>query len=192
MSRLTTFNKVTLDEITTPTPLVGYGSVYTKSDGKLYFQDGAAGSEKIVSTTPIVKEVFLSSTNYANDNSDYRTKAVSATGGARFTFKIPDDFNSLTSIYLIGQVSVGAAGSGKNIDLSSDYGAAGEALNQHSETDTTTTYDFTGYSGQNNSIIDLSVVLSSLAAGDYVGIFVDHNAIGGGIDYLGIKLLYTT
>ena len=33
--------EVTIKEITTPTPVSGYGKIYTKSDNSLYFQDGA-------------------------------------------------------------------------------------------------------------------------------------------------------
>lgn len=33
--------EITVKEITTPTPVSGYGKIYTKSDNLLYFQDGA-------------------------------------------------------------------------------------------------------------------------------------------------------
>lgn len=136
------------------------------------------------------QEIFYTFNDYNSNNSSYRMKSIGGTGNQNITFKIPDDFIALNSIYAIGQVTAGAAGSGKDIDLTSNYGTYGEAINQHSETDTTTTYDFTGFTNQNNNIIDLSVVLSSLSAGDIVGLNIDHNAIGGTIYYHGIIIKY--
>ena len=73
----------------------------------------------------------------------------------------------------------------------SDYGAEGEANNNHSESDTTTLYDFSAIA---NGIIeiDLTPVFSVLSAGDAAGLLVDHMGIGGTIYYLGIYLEYTT
>jgi hypothetical protein len=39
---------VTLNETTTPSAETNYGKIYTKSDNKLYFQDGA-GTEHTIS-----------------------------------------------------------------------------------------------------------------------------------------------
>lgn len=138
---------------------------------------------------PTTKEIFVAATDYNANLGNIRTREIGGTGAHRFTFSIPSDFVSLVSCDLIGIISTGAAGSGRDIDLSSDYGAIGEAYNIHTESDTTTTYDFTGKANQYASI-DISTVLSSLSAGDFVGVFVDHNAIGGSIDYIGIKLIY--
>jgi hypothetical protein len=38
---------VTLAETTTPTAVTDYGKIYTKSDNKLYFQDGAGTEHEI-------------------------------------------------------------------------------------------------------------------------------------------------
>ena len=40
-----------LEETTTPTAVVNYGKLYTKSDNKVYFQDGA-GTEHEISLVP--------------------------------------------------------------------------------------------------------------------------------------------
>lgn len=40
--------RLMLDETTTPTAVTGFGYVYTKSDGVLYFQDSVAGSEQSI------------------------------------------------------------------------------------------------------------------------------------------------
>jgi hypothetical protein len=164
-------------------------------NGIVSVSTGGADNDKFVTQGYVddavgpTKELFFAGTDYNANVGNIRTRVVVGTGGQRFTFAIPSDFVSLSSVNLIGIISAGAAGASKNIDLSSDYGAIGEAYNLHSESDTATTYDFTGKANQ-YAAIDLSVVLSSLSANDYVGIFVDHNSIGGDIDYVGIKLVY--
>jgi hypothetical protein len=39
--------KLSLKETTTPTATADYGKIYTKSDNKLYFQDGAGTEHEI-------------------------------------------------------------------------------------------------------------------------------------------------
>jgi hypothetical protein len=138
-----------------------------------------------------VKEVFLACTDYNANLGNYRTRSISATGGQRFAFPgIPEDFNSLVSIYLVGIVSSGADGSGKDIDIYTDYGGNNELYNIHTESDTTSTYDLTGQTNKRTNVIDLSTVLTNLGAGDSIGLFVDHKGIGGAINYIGIQLKY--
>ena len=149
-----------------------------------------SGSSVEAPDPPELKEIFLAGTNYGANLGNIRVRSIGGSGGFRFTFKAPVDLVTVDSIVLIGIPTAGAAGAGKDIDLSSDYGALGEASNFHSESDTTTLYDLTGTSGQWTAVLDLTVVLSQLAADDYVGIFVDHNGIGGAIRYAGIRLRY--
>lgn len=137
------------------------------------------------------RQIFYNATDYNNNNGSYRNRNIGGAGGHRFTWQIPDDFASLESLLLIGIISAGAAGASKDIDLTSEYALLGEVSNQNSETDNTTLYDFTGLSGRIGSI-DLSTVFGSLQANHFCGVFVDHNAIGGAISYLGIQLKYTT
>lgn len=84
---------------------------------------------------------------------------------AFMSFKVPSDFTTLTTaeIIVIPQVTDGAA----NWDINSDYGADGEAYNLHSETDAASTYNVVI-----NQLfaVDISGILSALAADDYVGI----------------------
>jgi hypothetical protein len=118
---------------------------------------------------------------------DYQVRSVSNNANWRFTFQVPHDFGSLVSVDLIGAPQAGA-GTGKNIDLTSDYGAVGESTANHSESDAASTYD-TGTNGKWFAL-SLSSVFSSLAAGDFCGVNVTHNSVGGTIDYLGIRLRY--
>jgi len=128
---------------------------------------------------------------YDADLGDFRVKNIAANAESRFTFRIPNDFFSLIKLVITGNPTAGAAGAGKNIDLFSDYATIGEPFNQNSESDTTTTYDFTGNTDQFIEI-DLSVVFSSISAGDRCGLLLDHNAIGGIIRYLEIEIVYFT
>jgi hypothetical protein len=135
------------------------------------------------------KELFLAATDYLNNHGDFRVRVIPANGDFNFSFPVPPDFSALVSAEMIGIINAGAAGAGKNIDLFSDYGAVGEAFNNSSEADTTSTYTIPG----TNSIwaFDVSSVLSGIAAGDFVGLHIDHQLIGGTIDYIGLRLRYT-
>ncbi len=133
-------------------------------------------------------EIFVPMDPNANEG-NYRSRDVGGTGSHRFNVYFPTDFASISVLKLIGICSSGAAGSGKDIDLFSDYCGFDEDAQTHQESDTTTTYDFTG-KGNKRIEIDLSGVFSVAAPGDVGGVFVDHNGIGGSVDYLGIKLVY--
>lgn len=121
----------------------------------------------------------------------FRRVRNSATNGTfNFSFFIPADFGSLVGIALVMIPRAGTDGPGKDIDLNSEYGQIGEPRTQHSETDTTSLYDFTGQLDE-LSEIDISSVFSAISAGDVCGIESDHNAIGGTLAYVGVRLSYT-
>ena len=117
-------------------------------------------------------------------------QTIAGTGAHRFDFCVPDDFVSLVSIELIVAYAVGAVGSGKDIDLYSDYGAVGQSTVQHSESDTTSTYTLSG--PDTWQAFDISGVFNSLSAGDHCGLLLDHKSIGGSAFYLGVKMVYLT
>jgi len=127
--------------------------------------------------------------NYGFVLGDYNTQGVGPTGATNATFFVPGNFASLVSLSAIIIPSAGAAGAGKDIDLFSDYASVGEASNTHDESDTTSTFDLTGLSGV-MSLMDISSVFTSLSAGDICGLLIDHNAVGGPIRYLGIRMVY--
>ena len=132
-----------------------------------------------------VKERFIAATDYNANIGDYRARSVGSTGNQRFTFSVPLDFDSLVAIDLIGIPN--GTNAAADIDISSEYAAAGQASDTHSESDTTSTYSLT--SG-NIDALDVSGVFSSLAAGDFCGLFVDHQGLGLTVNYLGIRLRY--
>ena len=65
-------NNVELDEITTPGALADHGKVYTKTDNKLYFQDGA-GVEHAMSTPPIPATDVSEPTTWAVNTNWFRS-----------------------------------------------------------------------------------------------------------------------
>lgn len=153
---------------------------------------GTAGSQNLTGPStagaiPIATKFFIADTT--SNFSNFRVRTVIESGNFNFNFVAPSDFGTLTSVLLILSPTSGASGSGKDIDLSSEYGALNEPANQHSEADTGTTYDFTGLA-DNWISIDLSGVLSSLSAGDFCGINVNNNSVGGSTRVLGIELQY--
>lgn len=161
----------------------GVGEVYVKNDNGL-----TTNWTSLVDMVGGQRQVFINAGYNANTD-NYRVRNVIGGGGHRFSFHIPSDFVSLNSLLLVGIISAGAAGPGKDIDLFSNYALLGELNTQNAENDTLTTYDFTGLANRIGSI-DLSVVFSNLQANHFCGVFVDHNGIGGAISYLGILLNY--
>lgn len=131
------------------------------------------------------KFVFIAATDYSANVGNFRVRAVAGSGSYRFTFHVPFDFNSIVSAGLV----VIPAGDvvGGNIDLSTEYGAIGEVYNLNTETDTTSTYSFTT---NQLGLLSITTVLTGVAAGDYVGLLVNHLAIGTTLNYLGLLLRY--
>jgi len=150
--------------------------------------DGAGGWVLEDKSTGATKEIFYFADLASNDGA-YRVRNILTNGSFRFDFKVPHDFTSLVTLALVGWPEPGAAGAGKDIDLTSEYGSVGELRNNHSESDVGSTYNL----GATDVIfeLDISGVFSSLAAGDYAGLLVSHNSIGGTVHYLGIRLRYS-
>jgi hypothetical protein len=136
----------------------------------------------------VISKFFVADPN--GNLGDFRSRGIGGASGHRFTFQVPLEAKMVVSAELKGVVQVGADGVNKDIDIYSDYASEGEVYNIHSESDTTTLYDLIGLTDKIWSL-DLMSILSELASGDFVGIFVDHKTIGGTIDYLGIELKYT-
>lgn len=133
----------------------------------------------------LFKDVFYSATDYSGNRNDYRGRNIAGSGSHRFTFYVPDDFESLDTLVLVGIAAATVVD--VDIDLHSDYALAGQDSQVNSESDVVSTFSFTV-----NEITeqDITTVFSNLAAGHYCGIFVDHNAIGTTVTYLGIRLRY--
>jgi hypothetical protein len=119
-----------------------------------------------------------------------RGKNLAVSGTSRLTFYIPDNLNNIREIWVRGNPSAGAATSGRNIDLSINAGALNEPYNQHSATDTTSTYDFTGQANELTELFDLLTLLPALSGGDNVLLQITSNVIGGTIALMDVIIKY--
>lgn len=137
----------------------------------------------------VTRDIFFPVTP-DNDDGDYRVKTIGASGSENFAFQIPDDFGQLVALELIGwPQTVGGSGSGKNIDLSSEYSNVGDLKDDNAETDSAS---FTlGNDAEEKFAIDISSVFGNLNAGQSCGVNVNHLAVGGSIAYAAIRLSYT-
>jgi len=140
-----------------------------------------------VAGTSSDKYVFLAATNYTANRNGYRINPIAGAGSQYFTFEIPLDFNSFVISPRFVLSTRGTVTNG-DIDFSSTYAGNGEATNTHTESDTTSTYNFA--SADTFYTIDLSGILSSVSAGDRIGIFWDNNGIGTYADVYGIEYTY--
>jgi len=166
-----------------------FGDVVLKTGAGIALSQ--AGNEiTIARSAALAKCQFFAATNYDANLGNYRVQTVGASSSQRFTFKIPQQAVTVISIQLVGIIAAGAAGSGKNIDLYSDYATIGETYNTHTQSSTTATYDFTGMTNKITAI-DVTSLFTAIAPDDVCGILVDHIAIGGNIYYLGIVLHYS-
>lgn len=140
--------------------------------------------------TGVLKEVFYPAET-SSSMGNFRVRSVAAGGAFNFDFAVPDDFSSLESISAVGIIAAtGTSGTGKDIDITSSCGQVGELYTADVTSDTSSTYTISAI----NTIwqLNASNVFGSLSAGDFCGLNIDHNTIGGAIDYLGIKLRYRT
>lgn len=134
------------------------------------------------------QSVFMPASDSGTRGS-FSVLSVPTNGVGNFVFHVPDQIVTITAIQLICIPTAGAAGASRDIDFYSDYGTLGEAFNIHSEADTTSVFDLSSQADK-LMIFDITSVLSNVQPLDFVGITVDHNMIGGSIDYLGVDVHY--
>ena len=109
-----------------------------------------------------------------------------STDEAFIAFFVPADFTTIVNAVII--VSPASTQAAADWDITSDYAAAGEAFNANSESDTASTYNVT-----NNILfeVDISGILSALAASDYVGVQIDSGNNAHDLDVIGIRFKYS-
>lgn len=191
--------------IVTPSPLIRGAGDFASFTAKttpigadiLLIEDSADSNNKkkiLLSDFPgaKIKEVFFevetASTAY---KTNFRVRAVGTSGNFSFNFKVPFDFVSLIEITAQMFVESGAVGTGKNIDLSSNYCAIGEVYSTHGQSDTVSTYNL-GSVADGLAEISLASVFNSpgIGAGDICGVNITHSALGGSVNYVGLRLKY--
>ncbi len=113
-------------------------------------------------------------------------KCDAAAEYGNIAFYIPADFSNITSavIIVIPQCTEVAA----NWDLSTFYGANGASYGEHAEADAASTYNVTA-----NILfeVDISDVLSNLAAGDYVEVRLLQGEATHNVNIIGVRFKYS-
>ena len=100
------------------------------------------------------------------------------------SFYVPEDFTAIDEAVLL--VLVADTQASANWDIYSWYATVGEDKNNHSESDVATTYNVT----QDQLYeVDISGILSALAAGDFVGVEII-NATGAGHRFFGFGVRF--
>lgn len=102
---------LTLKETTTPTADSGYGKIYTKSDDKLYFQDGSGTEKEIITPTKLTDTVN-------NEAKVIETFADLPDNAAKYEYLISDGTNMRMGILFL--IWDGSADLIKISDISSD------------------------------------------------------------------------
>ena len=159
--------------------------------------EGAAGQVKISGGPGVLetwgmvatKEFFVPVT-FGNEMT-YRNYYPVARCNAQFeigwmSFRVPHDFSSIITAEII--VICEATQAAADWDIFSGYAAAGESHDTHSEGDAASTYNVTN---DEFEVVDISGILSSLAADDYVGIHLEQGTAGHNVSILGIRFKYS-
>ncbi|KKN55842.1 hypothetical protein LCGC14_0578330 [marine sediment metagenome] len=156
---------VSLIETTTPGADAGYGKIYTKSDDDLYFQDGSGNEHTILKgSTSIQHEYFAPLEEPTGTVGNWDIVAIGTSQAVHFTFQIPEDFEVLDAITV---VVLPDATETIQWDIFVSVAAVGEAYNNDDRSALNETLAVTV-----NLIteLDISGVLTGLAAGDYIAI----------------------
>jgi hypothetical protein len=158
--------------------------------GDVMTTDGAGAMSWTTPAGASAKEVFFAATDYANDEGDYRTRSVGATAIFNFSFMVPADFTTLVTLEMvfIPESDLVLAPLGPEFELTSDYASVGQDAQTHDESNTIVVGTFTA---NEMSDQDISSVYSVLAAGDVCGLMWNNNGVTNGLDFLGIRLVYT-
>jgi len=104
----------------------------------------------------------------------------------RVVFRIPHDFSSIISAEFI--IIPTATEAAANYDLYSHYASVGQGYNTHEESDLASTYNVTS---DQLFAVDISGVLSSIVAGDIVGITIKEATIYHNFEGLGVRFKYS-
>jgi hypothetical protein len=153
--------------------------------------DGATGAAVWVKITTGAEQtsLFTPASTIVGNLGAHPVDGVGQAATGRMGFHVPDNFGTLVACKVMFFPTAGSAGAGKNIDITTEYCGDGEIYNQHTATDNTTLYDFTGRANIRTEI-DIAPLLGLLSPDDQVGIQVSHNAVGGNINYIGVDLVY--
>jgi len=117
----------------------------------------------------------------------YGVRQVGFAENDYFSFVIPPDLRALGEILLCGFPDT--TEDNASIDLYSNYCFLGEQGDANAETDTSINFDLVA--GQLVEL-DVSSVFTGVQKNHYCGLKIDHNLSSGNINYMHIKINYST
>ncbi len=166
----------------------GTNSSTALTNDKVMISSGGAIVESSVDATKLPTTYsLLCSPDYNSNYNNRRVRSIGGSGSFRFPFYVPKHFLGILTVKLIGYPVSGAGGAGRDIDLAGEYTLdSGDSATQYTFSETTSTYD-TG-TDDTRWEQDITSLFTNLAAGADGGIFVDHNSIGGTINYIGVEI----
>lgn len=124
----------------------------------------------------------VTGTGYSSVVGSFPTKERASAAEVHFVFKIPDDFVSLTEAAIL---NIPDTTETIQIDVATDFGQAGEAYNNHSDSLTDDQLAATQFELLEH---DVSGALTGITAGDYVGMKVTSNTTQ--LDLVGLQIKY--
>lgn len=172
--------------------VLGYPVDQTLSpvDGKVLKFDGEKWKSQSDTIQPgAIREQFYSGFSQ-QDFLLFKAQEVVDNSSGYFSFQVPFDIDSFSEMVLVGIYDVAAtANPSGTIDLDSNCGGDGELATAH-----TGNVDglFPNWTGIPKEIIevDVSSAFSFIQSGDYCGVKVSFNGIGGDFFLLGLRLKY--
>jgi hypothetical protein len=117
---------------------------------------------------------------------DYPTAPLEQYDIGRIWFHVPNDFTSITDAVLV--VITDHSDTSWNADIYTSYAAHNEDKDTHSASDTSSTYNV---NSDQIEEFDISGLLSSLAAGDYVAVKVENRESTYTLHVLGVRFRYS-
>ena len=151
----------------------------------------AAVSDAHHTQAVVTKDFFVPVTTTRNGEMTYRGKVavciLTDINQWAFTcFHMPHDFTAIVeAVLVVIPVSTQAAA---EWSIATQYGSGGESYSAHLESDNTTTYNV---SLGNYFEIDISGILTALAADDYVGIEVILRNAAHDVNVVGVRFKYS-
>lgn len=135
-------------------------------------------------------ELFVTAGDNTDNNGRYPCATTGSGGTARFVFAVPMRYAALIEAKLVGIVSADAANDGLDIDIGVSLAMPGQDSEDRTVSDTSTVYDLSGLEGQLYEFDLFALLDPAIGPCDIVAVQIDHNAIGGPIDYVGLRILY--
>jgi hypothetical protein len=163
---LNTIDGDKLDVTFTPTNYVPTVSGVAQADGVDDLAAHLKGIDNALATSGVVQEFTIPAT-VSSTLGDFNFVSLSTGNSMRFpAFRVPANFSSLSEFYL---VMIPDTTEAISVTVTSDYASSGEVYNTHSETTGALTPSVTL---SQITEIDISTCITSIVAGDWVGIQV--------------------